>query len=67
MKNVRTKINEILNKTPEEVTMVEFLYLKKNLTYEMLDEFIDKTNVAVDVDGVTSDEDEAILQLLRML
>ena len=67
MKNVKNRINAILSKTPNEVTMVEFAYLKNNVTYEILNELIDKSGIAIDIDGVTSDEDEAILQLLKMI
>lgn len=54
---LKEELFRILYKTPAEMTLTEWRFIHTYLTYEILEEFIDVTGLAILIPGITEEEE----------
>jgi len=57
-KEIKEELFRLLWKTPEELTLTEWRFIHTYITYEILNEFIDVSGLAVLIPGLTEEEEE---------
>lgn len=55
-KEIKEELFRILYKVVEDITLTEWRFIHTYLTYEILDEFIDESGYAVEIEGFNTEE-----------
>lgn len=64
---LKKELYRILLKTPSEMSLTEYGFVYQYLTYELLEEFIDDTGLAVLLPGITEDEVKYSINITELL
>ena len=56
-KKTKTKLYKLLAMYPEDLSLSDWKFIHKHLTYEIVNKYIDKTGNAVLLPGITTDEE----------
>jgi hypothetical protein len=55
-KEIKEELFRILYKVVEDITLTEWRFIHTYLTYEILEEFIDESGYAVEIEGFNTEE-----------
>jgi hypothetical protein len=66
-KETKNKLYKLLAMYPEDLSLSDWKFIHKHLTYEIVNKYIDKTGNAVLLPGITTDEERYWVNATELL